>query len=399
VSHANLRLRDPEFVDRVDRDFAEKAYAAVGSKAPDSARPTPPMFTPFKLRDIQLDNRVVVSPMCQYSAKDGTIDDWHLVHLGSRAVGGAGLVMAEMTDVSAEGRISPGCAGMYEPHHVPAWRRVTEFVHAHSRAKIGLQLGHAGRKASTQVLWQRSDMPLPEGNWPILAPSPIPYRDQNQVPREMTREDMDAVLADHVRAAEMAQEAGFDILELHMAHGYLLSTFLSPITNRRSDEYGGSIEARMKYPLEVFAAIRKAWPDHKPLSVRLSATDWVRGGQSAEDSVAVARALQESGCDIIDVSTGQVVAEQRPRYGRLYQTPYAEQIRLEVGMPTMAVGNISTSEDVNSVLAGGRADLVAIARAHLWNPYWTRHAAYAQDYALPWPDPYATMHRYTPRDP
>ncbi len=273
------------------------------------------------------------------------------------------------------------------------------FVHHCSQAKIGIQIGHAGRKGSTRVMWQGEDEPLDEGNWPLLAPSAIPYREHSQVPREMTREDMDAMLADHVRAAQMAEEAGFDILELHMAHGYLLSAFLSPLTNRRRDAYGGGIEDRMKYPLEVFAAIRRVWPDHKPISVRISATDWAAGGQSAEDSVAVARALREAGCDVIDVSTGQVVAEQAPRYGRLYQTPCAEQIRLEVGIPTIAVGNVSTSEDVNSVLAAGRADLVAIARAHLWNPYWTRHAARAQDVALPWPDPYATMNRYTPRDP
>ncbi len=400
VSHANLRLRDPSFVERVDRDFASRAHAAIDLAPPDENQPPPPpMFTPFKLRDLVLENRVVVSPMCQYSASDGTVDDWHLVHLGSRAVGGAGLVMTEMTAISASARISPGCAGLYQASQVAAWRRVTDFVHQHSAAKIGIQIGHAGRKGSTQVPWQQADAPLAEGNWPLLAPSAIAYREPNQVPREMTRQDLDAVLADHVQATELAVEADFDILELHMAHGYLLSSFLSPLTNLRRDEFGGSIEQRMKYPLEVFAAVRRAWPEDKPISVRISATDWLAGGQSAADSVAVARALHLAGCDLVDVSTGQVVAEQEPDYGRLYQTPYAEQIRLEVGIPTLAVGNISTAEDANSVLAGGRADLIAIARAHLWDPYWTRHAAHREKQALAWPDPYATMNQYTPRKP
>jgi anthraniloyl-CoA monooxygenase len=288
---------------------------------------------------------------------------------------------------------------MYQPDHIPAWRRITGFVHARSGAKIGLQLGHAGRRGSTQRLWEDDDAPLPEGNWPLLAPSELPYRDDGQVPRAMNRADMEAVVADHVRAAEMAQEAGFDMLELHMAHGYLLSTFLSPLTNLREDEWGGGIEGRMKFPLEVFSAVRAVWPDDRPISVRISAVDWAPGGQSEQDALALSRALHEAGCDVIDVSSGQVVAHEKPVYGRLFQTPFAERIRLEVGIPTIAVGNVSSSEDANSVLAGGRADLVALARAHLWDPYWTRHAAYAQGHDLAWPDPYATLHRYSPRDP
>ncbi len=398
VSHSNLKLRDPEFVAEVDRDFADKAYRAAGVALPHGVVP-PPMFTPMRLRELVLENRVVVSPMCQYSATDGTVDDWHLVHLGSRAVGGAGLVIAEMTDVSPEGRISPGCAGMYDDRHVPAWRRLVDFVHKYSTAGIGLQLSHAGRRGSTRPLWEGSDRPLAAENWPLISPSAIAYSENNQVPREMTRADMDKVLGDFVRAAEMAHEAGFDLLEVHMAHGYLLSCFLSPLTNRRSDEYGGSLDNRLRFPLEVFKAVRAVWPDHKPISVRISATDWAPGGLDEAQAVEIARALKAADCDIIDVSSGQVVAEQEPRYGRLYQTPFAEQIRLEVGVPTIAVGNISTHEDVNSVLAAGRADLCAIARAHLYNPYWTRRAARAQGHDLPWPKPYATMNDYTPREP
>jgi len=398
ISHENLKLRDPDYVATIDNWFTERAANQSGVNIPADPAP-PPMFTPFKLRDLVIPNRVVVSPMCQYSAVDGTIDDWHLVHLGSRAMGGAGLVMTEMTDISRAGRISHGCAGMYKPEHVTAWRRVVDFVHAHSEAKIGMQLAHAGRKASTRLGWEGNDKPLgpDEDPWPVMAPSPIAYTEENQVPREMTRADMDQVRDDFVCAAAMAAEAGFDMIEIHFAHGYLLSTFLSPLTNRRTDEYGGSLENRMRFPLEVFAAVRAEWPDGKPISVRISATDWRPDGFDTADAVALARALKAGGCDIIDVSAGQVVADQEPVYGRLFQTPFSDQVRLEAEIPTMTVGNISTFEDVNSILAAGRADLCVMARAHLYDPYWTRHAATSQGHVMPWPKPYATIDGYEPR--
>ena len=396
ISHENLKLRDPAFVRRVDAWFAEKAanQARVNVAADP---PPPPMFTPFRLRDMVLANRVVVSPMCQYSAEDGTVDDWHLVHLGSRAIGGAGLVITEMTDTSRDGRISPGCAGMYQPRHVGAWARVVDFVHRYSHARIGLQLAHAGRKGSTRRLWEGMDEPLEGGNWPLIAASPIAYAPANQVPKAMDRADMDRVRADFVRAAEMAIEAGFDLLEVHFAHGYLLSTFLSPLTNARKDSYGGSLENRMRYPLEVFDAVRAAWPAERPMSVRISATDWAPGGFTAEDAVGLGRALKAHGCDIVDVSAGQVVSWQEPEYGRLFQTPFSDQVRLEADVATMTVGNISSYEDVNSILAAGRADLCVLARAHLYDPYWTRHAAQELGHDLAWPDPYASIQRYTPR--
>ncbi len=404
ISHANLKTRDPAFVERVDRWFAEKA-AKQTSGPPARLRPVgsplgsacPPMFTPFRLRDLVLPNRVVVSPMCQYSAEDGTPNEWHLVHLGSRAIGGAGLVMTEMTDVSREARISPGCTGMYQPQHVIAWRRIVEFVHHNSPAKIGIQLSHAGRKGSTRLLWEGADQPLPEGNWPIVAPSPIPYDAGNQVPREMNRGDMDRVRDDFVRAAERAEEAGFDLIELHFAHGYLLASFISPLTNRRTDQYGGPLEHRLRYPLEVFDAVRAVWPQGKPLSVRISAVDWAPGGMEPGDAVAVAARLKAHGCDIVDVSAGQTVPDAKPVYGRQFQTPFSDRIHQEVGIATMAVGNISSYADVNSILAAGRADLCVLARAHLWDPYWVRHAAYEQGFELPWPNQYESMNRYTPR--
>ena len=396
ITHDNLKVRDPEFVRKVD-DW----YALEASEQSDAPLPTPhsppPMFTPFRLRDMVLSNRVVVSPMCQYSSEDGMPNEWHLVHIGSRAVGGAGLVFVEMTDVSKEGRISPGCAGMYKPEHVAAWKRIVDFVHANSAAKIAMQLGHAGRKGSTQRMWEGMDEPLPEGNWPIISASPLPYFPHSQVPKEMTRADMDEVKADFVRAARMSNEAGFDLLELHFAHGYLLASFISPLTNKRTDLYGGSLENRMRFPLEVFDAVRKVWPAHKPMSVRISAVDWHPAGMQPADAVEVARLLKAHDCDITDVSAGQTVADAKPQYGRQFQTPFADRIRHEVGIATMAVGNISSYQDVNTILAAGRADLCVLARAHLWDPYWTRHAAYAQGYPLPWPDPYATMNRYKPR--
>jgi anthraniloyl-CoA monooxygenase len=396
ITHENLRIRDPKFVQQVDAWFAGKAANQSGVNVPVEPAP-PPMFTPFRLRDMVIPNRVVVSPMCQYSAEDGMPEDWHLVHIGSRALGGAGLVMTEMTDVSRDGRISPGCTGMYRQEHVAAWKRVVDFVRRHSPAKIGMQLAHAGRKGSTKLAWEGIDEPLADGNWQILAPSPIPYLAHSQVPKPMDRADMDQVRDDFVRAARMAEQAGFDIIELHFAHGYLLASFLSPLTNKRTDEYGGALEKRMRFPLEVFDAVRKVWPQAKPISVRISATDWMPDGFTPDDAVAVARALKAHGCDVIDVSAGQTVPEAKPVYGRLFQTPFADRVRHEADMPTMTVGNISSWSDVNSILAAGRADLCVLARAHLYDPYWTRHAAYEQGYDLPWPPQYLSTKSFTPR--
>jgi anthraniloyl-CoA monooxygenase len=403
ITHDNLKVRDPAFVERVDQWYADQAYQQSHAPRPTPHAPRtthhapPPMFTPFRLREMVLSNRVVVSPMCQYVAEDGMPNEWHLVHIGSRAIGGAGLVFVEMTDVSREGRISPGCAGMYKPEHVAAWKRIVDFVHSHSQAKIAMQLSHAGRKASTRRMWEGMDEPLPEGNWPIISASPLPYYPYSQVPKEMTRADMDEVKADFVRAAQMSDEAGFDLLELHFAHGYLLASFISPLTNKRSDQYGGSLENRMRFPLEAFDAVRNVWPAAKPMSVRISAVDWAPGGMQPADAVEVARLLKMHECDITDVSAGQTVADAKPQYGRQFQTPFADRIRHEVGIATMAVGNISSYQDVNTILAAGRADLCVLARAHLWDPYWTRHAAYEQGYPLPWPDPYATLNKYKPR--
>ena len=382
VTHGNLKVRDPEYIAGVDRWFADRNGCSDIQPAP------PPMFTPFRLRDMTLSNRVVVSPMCQYSAEDGTPNDWHLVHLGSRAIGGAGLVFTEMTDVSREGRISPGCTGMYKPEHVAAWKRIVDFVHFHSHARICLQLAHAGRKGSTKKLWEGGDIPLDEGNWPLISASPLPWSAENQPPREMTRKDMDTVRDQFAGAARMAIEAGFDMLEIHMAHGYLLSSFISPLSNLREDEYGGSIENRMRFPLEVFQAVRKAWPDSRPISVRISATDWAPGGLDGPQSVAVARMLKEYGCDIIDVSTGQTSTLAKPVYGSMYQAPFSDRIRNEAKIPTIAVGNIQNWDQVNTLVVSGQADLCALARPHLFDPYLTLHAAAEQGYEVPWPDQY-----------
>jgi anthraniloyl-CoA monooxygenase len=390
ISYENLKLRDPAFVARVTDWYArtQSALERVPEPAP------PPMFTPFALRGVTLANRVVVSPMCMYSAEDGTPNDFHLVHLGSRAMGGAGLVFTEMTDVSREGRITPGCAGMYKPEHLAAWARIVDFVHAHSRAKIGLQLGHAGRKGSTKKMWEGMDQPLEEGNWPILAPSPIPYFPHSQVPKAMDRADMDRVREDFVRAARMGEQAGFDLLEIHMAHGYLLASFISPLTNVRRDEYGGTLENRMRFPLEVFDAVRAVWPAHKPISVRLSAVDWEEGGLEVDQAVAVARMLKAHGCDVIDVSTGQTTPGAKPVFGRMWQTPFSEQIRNDAGIPTITVGNITSADQVNSILAAGRADLVALARPHLADPHWTLHAAASQGFdGIEWPVQYRAARR------
>jgi anthraniloyl-CoA monooxygenase len=394
ITHEDLRQRDPAFLAQVDESIARQAARQTRQ----AVRSAPPMFTPFRLRDLILPNRVVMSPMCQYVADDGTVGDWHIVHLGSRAIGGAGLVMAEMTDVSREARISVGCAGLYKREHAAAWRRVVDFVHKESFAKIGIQLGHAGRKGATKRLWEGDNEPLPDGGWPIVSASPLPYfPGRSPVPREMTRADMDAAIGDYARASELARDAGFDLLEVHMAHGYLLASFISPLTNTRTDAYGGSLENRMRFPLEVFDACRAVWPEPQPMSVRISAVDWVPGGMEPDDAVEVARMLKAHGCDVVDVSAGQTVPDQRPTYGRLFQTPFADRIRHDVGIATMAVGNISSYMDVNTIIAAGRADLCLLARAHLFDPYWTRHAAYMLGYSLPWPDPYKSVERYSPR--
>lgn len=389
ITHENLRLRDPNFVVHIDEWFAKENASNPG---------VPPMFTPYQLRDLKLSNRVVVSPMCMYSAVDGTPNDFHLVHLGSRAVGGTGLLMTEMTNVTRDGRISPGCTGMYKPKHVTAWKRIVDFVHEHSDAAIGIQLGHAGRKGSTKRLWEGADQPLDDGNWAILAPSSVPLSERNQIPIEMSQADLDRTRDAFVAAAQMANTAGFDLIELHCAHGYLLHTFLSPITNKRTDRYGGSLENRMRFPLEVFKCMRAVWPANKPMLVRISATDWIEGGWDIDASVVFSKALKEVGCDMIDVSSGQLGPESKPEYGRLYQTPFAERIKHEVDIPTMTVGNISSYADCNSVLLAGRADLCVLARAHLFDPYWSRHAAFEQSHdAMPWPPQYGAMNRYFPR--
>ena len=398
INHENLSSRDTKLVAEIDAVVAEKA--AQQSGVPVGQITPPPIFTPYKLRDMVLDNRITLSPMCMYSATDGIVGDWHLVHLGSRAMGGAGLIMTECTAITAEGRITLGCSGMYSDDHINAWRRVVDFVHKNSFAKIGMQLGHAGRKASTRLQWEggeKEQLPSKDDNWPIMAASPIPYTEKNQTPKEMDRKDMDCLIADYVAAANRAQEAGFDMLELHCAHGYLLNTFLSPKTNHREDAYGGSIENRMRFPLEVYLALRSAWPDEKPISARISANDWIEGGFVPEDAVQVAKAFKAVGCDIMDVSSGQVVVEEEPNYGRLFQLPFSEKIRLEAEIPTMTVGNIQSYADANSIIAGGRADICVIARMHLFDPYWARHAANELAYPLEMPDQYKSVEVYTPR--
>jgi len=377
--HENLRLRDADFVRGVEAWIANVSSNGA-PKLETKTKPAPPMFTPFKLRDLELRNRVVVSPMAMYTAIDGTPGDFYLVHLGARAQGGAGLVFTEMTNVADDARISPGCAGMYKEEHVEAWTRIVEFVHRYTPAKIALQLGHAGPKGSTQLGWEDGDEPLESGNWPLIAPSAMPSGPNNQLPKEMTRADMDAVRDKFVRATEMGEACGFDMLELHCAHGYLFSSFITPLSNRRTDEYGGSLENRMRYPLEVFRAMRAVWPKRKPMSVRISATDWVPGGIAPEDSVEVARMFKAAGADLIDVSAGQTSRLAQPIYGRMFQTPFSDRIRNEVGIATMAVGNIFEPDHVNSIIAAGRADLCALARPHLADPYWTLHAAAALGY-------------------
>lgn len=402
ITYDNLADRDPELVRKVDAWFREDQTEPEGGVPTEPA--PPPMFTPYRLRGMELRNRIVVSPMCQYSAVDGVPDDWHLVHLGTRAIGGAGLVITEMTDVSAEGRITLGCTGLYSDEHVEAWRRIVDFVHEHSHAKIALQLAHAGRKGSAHHPWKGDDVPLrpEEGAWQTCGPSPIPFREGWPAPKEMDRADMGRVTEDFVRATRMAEEAGFDMIELHMAHGYLLSSFISPLSNRRRDEYGGSLPNRMRYPLEVFRAMREVWPVAKPMSVRITACDWMPDGSGVtpDEAVGVARLLKDAGCDVVDVSSGGNVPESDPLYGRMYQVPFAEQIRHEVGVPVMAVGAIQGADHANTVLAAGRADLVAMARPHLHDPYLTLHAA--ERYGVwkqEWPGQYDPARPREPRPP
>lgn len=382
IGHANQKLRDPKYVDSVDTWFAQKCGLP--------AKPIPPMFTPFTLRGMTLSNRVVVSPMCTYSATNGLPGDFHFQHYTARGLGGAALVMTEMTCVSAHARITPGCAGIWNDEQTDAWKRIVSFVHANSPAKMAIQIGHAGRKGATKLAWDGIDQPLAEGNWPLIAPSALPYvTGASQVPREMTHADMDEVKADFVAAAQRAERAGFDMIEFHAAHGYLLSSFISPLTNQRSDEYGGSLANRCRYPLEVFSAMRAVWPADKPMSVRISAHDWVPGGMTPNDAAEVSQRFKDAGADIIHVSSGQVSKDEKPVYGRMFQVPFSDKIRNELNVPTITVGNIFEADHVNTIIAAGRADLCALARPHLADPAWTLHAAAEQGYTdVAWPKQY-----------
>lgn len=382
VGHENQKLRDPKYVEKFDTWFAQKCGLP--------AKPIPPMFTPFKLREMTLVNRVVVSPMCTYSAIDGLPNDFHFSHYSARALGGAALVVTEMTCVAPNARITPGCTGIWNNEQELAWKRINDFAHANSRAKMAIQIGHAGRKGSTMLAWDGIDQPLPANNWPLLAPSAIPYfAGVSQLPREMTRTDMDEVKAEFVQATLRAQAAGFDMIEFHAAHGYLMSSFISPLTNQRNDEYGGTLENRCRFPLEVFTAMRQVWPADKPMSVRISAHDWVPGGNTPADAVAIAAIFKTAGADIIHVSAGQVSKNEKPVYGRMFQVPFSDKIRNELRVPTIAVGNIYEADHVNTIIAAGRADLCALARPHLADPAWTLHAAAAQGYnAVAWPKQY-----------
>ncbi|MBN9114371.1 MAG: bifunctional salicylyl-CoA 5-hydroxylase/oxidoreductase [Pandoraea sp.] len=386
ISHENLRVRDPAYVEGFEDWLATRS----GVTRADGQQAIPPMFTPYRARELTLKNRIVMSPMAMYSSVDGVPGDFHLVHLGSRALGGAGMIVAEMTCVSPDARITPGCPGLWNDTQRDAWKRIVDFVHAGSDAKIAMQIGHAGRKGSTRLAWDGIDQPLGDGNWPLISASPLPYIEGvSQTPREMTRADMDRVKDDFVHAARRAAEAGFDWLELHCAHGYLLSSFISPLTNQRQDAYGGSLENRLRYPLEVFHAVRDVWPAAKPMSVRISAHDWVEGGITPDDAVTIARAFKDAGADLIDCSSGQVSKDEKPVYGRMFQTPFADRVRNEAGIPTMAVGAIFEADHVNSIIASGRADLCALARPHLADPFWTLHEAAKIGYKdLPWPSQY-----------
>jgi len=373
ITYDNLSLRAPDFVTEVDKAFA-KQVRDKGFDV-DAEKPLAPMFQPMRLREMEIKNRAVVSPMCMYSAEEGMPTDFHLVHYGSRAIGGAGLIFTEMTCVGRDARITPGCAGLWNDEQEAAWKRIVDFVHANSAAKFALQLGHAGRKGATRLMWEGIDRPLEQGGWDVISASPIPYFPDSQVPREMDRAAMETVKKAFVAAAERGERCGFDMLELHCAHGYLLASFVSPLTNRRADEYGGSLQNRLRFPLEVFEAMRAAWPAHKPMSVRISATDWAEGGITGDDAVGIARAFAEAGVDLVDVSTGQTVRDAQPIYGRMFQTPFSDQVRNEARVATMCVGNITTADQVNTILAAGRADLVALGRPHLVDPAFTMKAA------------------------
>ncbi|MCA3563343.1 MAG: bifunctional salicylyl-CoA 5-hydroxylase/oxidoreductase [Methylocystis sp.] len=400
ITYDNLALRAPEFVAAADRALAGDLGA--DARVQKDGKPAVPMFQPFRLRGMRLENRVVLSPMCMYSAKDGHPDDWHLMHYGARAVGGAGLIFTEMTCVSADARITPGCTGLWNDAQEAGWQRIADFVHGHSAAKICLQIGHAGRKGASRLMWEGMDRPLAEGAWPIVSASPLPYYPESQVPREASRTDMDAIKAGFVATVERAARIGFDMIELHAAHGYLLASFLSPLTNQRTDAYGGSLANRLRFPLEVFRAMREAWPQEKPMSVRISATDWAEGGITGDDSVAIAQAFAAEGCDLIDVSTGQTTARSRPVYGRMFQLPFSDQIRNEAGIATMCVGNITSADQINTIVAAGRADLVALARPHLVDPGFTLRAAAWYGVDLPVPPQYQPgkdqIMRNTPRE-
>jgi anthraniloyl-CoA monooxygenase len=397
ITFENLKERDGEFAARIQAAYAHQVAGADADEA------APAMFQPARIGALELKNRVVLSPMDMYSAVDGVPGEFHLVHLGSKALGGAGLVMSEMTCVSPEGRITLGCPGLWDDDQRDAWARITRFVHERSTAKFGLQLGHSGRKGSTKLMWEGMDEPLPEDNWEVVGPSSLPYGAATHVPREMTRADMDRVVADFRDAALRGVEAGFDLVEVHAAHGYLLSSFLSPISNVRTDEYGGSLENRLRFPLEVFDAVRAVVPEPVPVTVRISATDWVPDGNTEHDAVEIARAFIEHGAAAIDVSSGQVTQDEKPAFGRSYQTPFADRIRHEVARPAgvavIAVGAISSYDDVNSILLAGRADLCALGRTHLYDPQWTLHAAAEQGYVGPaaeWPDPWKAGRRRPP---
>ena len=381
LNHENMHALAPDLTEQVERLLA-------GGATTKSNHPPPPMFTPITLRGLTIPNRIAMSPMCMYNADDGTVGDFHLVHYGSRAVGAAGLIITEMTDVSPEGRISAHCAGMYKPEHVAAWRRVTDFVHARSNSKIGIQLGHAGRKGAEPRPWERTGFKR-DPNWQTIAPSPIPFQQGGPAPHEATRADMDRLTAAYAQAARMSHTAGFDLIELHFAHGYLLSTFISPLANKRTDQYGGSLSNRLRFPMEVFEAVRAAWPADKPMCVRISAVDWIEGGTSVEDAIVIGRMLKEAGNDILSVSTGGVTSGPRPASGRLYQATFSDQVRNELKITTMNVGGMASHGDINTMIAAGRADMCALARGHLFDPYFTRHAAHQQGYdELAWPNEY-----------
>ena len=396
VSHENLRIRDAQYLEGVERWFASTSAISAADTA---SHPPAPMFTPYSLRAMTLVNRIAVAPMDMYRATDGLIGDFHFAHLGARALGGAGLLFTEMVCVSAEGRITEGCAGMYTRAHADAWQHIVGFAHAESDAKVCLQLGHAGRRGSTKLPWQGTNASLDAGGWETMAPSVVPYTASMSVPREMDRNDMTAVLNDFVRATRFAIAAGFDMIELHCAHGYLMSSFITPLSNRRTDDYGGSLENRLRFPLEVFRAMRTEWPEARPMSVRISATDWVDGGVTANDSVEIARAFTQAGADIIHVSTGETSVDAQPVYGRMYQTPYSDRIRNEAGVSTIAVGNILTPDQANAILAAGRADLCAIGRPHLSDPNWTLRAAAELGFsAQRWPLSYLPARRQLERE-